>query len=55
MLDATESILACIEIVDSRVKNWDITIRDTIAAEPSDEFTCRFTEGFGEVSVTFEK
>lgn len=137
VLDATESILASIEIVDSRVKNWNITIRDTIAdnassafyvlgknkldpkeaerinvemslykngelinegtgadvlgdpaycvawlanklheydikleagevvlagalsaaiaAEPGDKFTCRFTEGFGEVSVKFEQ
>lgn len=137
VLDATESIVAAIEIVDSRVKDWKITLRDTVAdnassamyvlgnqflkpeeaerikvqmklfkngelinegtgadilgdpaycvawlanklhdygielkagevilagaisaaidAEPGDEFTCEFTEGFGEVSVRFAK
>lgn len=137
VLDATESIVAAIEIVDSRVKDWKITLRDTVAdnassamyvlgnqflkpeeaerikvqmklfkngelinegtgadilgdpaycvawlanklhdygielkagevilagaisaaidAAPGDEFTCEFTEGFGEVSVRFAK
>ncbi|MER2063598.1 MAG: 2-keto-4-pentenoate hydratase [Alkalibacterium sp.] len=137
VLDATESVAASIEIVDSRVKDWKIGIRDTVAdnassafyvlgderldpkdakrievemalykngelinegtgadvlgdpaycvawlanklheydiklkagevilagalsaaisAEPGDQFTCKFTEGFGSVSVNFEK
>src|SRR5690625_3067907 len=137
VLEATESIVASIEIVDSRVKDWDITIKDTVAdnassafyvlgenfldpkeaerinvkmelyqngklinegtgaavlgdpaycvawlanklyeygikleagevvlagalsaaidARPGDEFTCKFTEGFGDVSVRFEE
>lgn len=137
VLEATESIVASIEIVDSRVKDWEITIRDTVAdnassafyilgekfldpkevdrinvqmelykndelinegtgaavlgdpaycvawlanklyeydikleagevvlagalsaaidAKPGDEFTCKFTEGFGDVSIRFEK
>lgn len=136
VLDATESIVASIEIVDSRVEDWKIELRDTIAdnassamyvlgdkflkpeeaerigvemklfkngelinvgsgadvlgdpaycvawlanklhdyeielkagevilagalsaavdAQPGDEFTCTFTEGFGEVSVRFD-
>lgn len=137
VLDATEYIAASIEIVDSRVKDWKIEIRDTVAdnassalyvvgenhldpeeaeridvvmelykndelinegtgaavlgdpaycvawlanklfeygikleagevilagalsaaisAEPGDTFTCKFTEGFGNVSVRFEE
>lgn len=137
VLDATESIVASIEIVDSRVKDWKISLRDTVAdnassamyvlgenflkpdevdrigvkmqlfkndelinegtgaavlgdpaycvawlanklhdyditlkagevilagalsaaidAEPGDEFTCKFTEGFGDVSVRFDE
>lgn len=137
VLDATESIVASIEIVDSRVEDWNIELRDTIAdnassamyvlgdkflkpeeaerinvemklfkngefinegtgaavlgdpaycvawlanklhdygiqlkagevilagalsaavdAKPGDEFTCTFTEGFGDVSVRFDE
>lgn len=137
VLDATESIVASIEIVDSRVKDWKISLRDTVAdnassamyvlgehflkpdevdrinvemklykngelinqgtgadvlgdpaycvawlanklhaygiqlkagevilagalstaidAKPGDEFTCTFTEGFGDVSVRFSE
>lgn len=137
VLEATESIVASIEIVDSRVKDWKINIKDTVAdnassafyilgenyldpkevdrinvkmalhkngefvnegtgaavlgdpaycvawlanklneynikleagevvlagalsaaidAEPGDEFTVKFTEGFGDVSIKFEK
>lgn len=135
VLEATESIVAAIEVVDSRIKDWKITLEDTVSdngssayyvlgdqflkpdeakrievemqlfkngelinegdgsavlgdpaycvawlanklhefditlkagevilagalsaaipAEPGDTFTCKFTEGFGEVSVTF--
>lgn len=31
VLEATESIVAAIEIVDSRVKDWKIQLRDTVA------------------------
>lgn len=137
VLAATESIVASIEVVDSRVEDWNIELRDTIAdnassamyvlgdkflkpeeaerigvemklykngelinegsgadvlgdpaycvawlanklhdygielkagevilagalsaavdAKPGDEFTCTFTEGFGEVSVRFDE
>lgn len=137
VLEATESIVASIEVVDSRVKDWNITLRDTVAdnassamyllgenfqdpndvdrinvemqlykndelinegtgadvlgdpaycvawlanklhqydielkagevilagalsaaidAEPGDEFTCTFTEGFGDVSLRFDE
>ncbi len=137
VLDATESIVASIEIVDSRVQDWKITLQDTVAdngssafyilgdnyfkpeevdrigvemqlykndklinegngsavlgdpaycvawlanklsdfniqlnagdvilagalsaainASPGDEFTCKFTEGFGDVTIKFEE
>lgn len=35
VLDATESIVASIEVVDSRVENWNIELRDTIADNAS--------------------
>ena len=35
VLDATESIMPCFEIVDSRIRNWEIKIQDTIADNAS--------------------
>ena len=35
VLEATDSIAACFEIVDSRISNWDIRIVDTIADNAS--------------------
>lgn len=35
VLDATESVMACFEVVDSRVKDWKIKIQDTIADNAS--------------------
>ena len=34
-MDATESIAACFEIVDSRIENWKIGIVDTVADNAS--------------------
>lgn len=38
VLAATESIVAAIEIVDSRVKDWNITLRDTVADNGSSAY-----------------
>ena len=38
VLDATEYIVPCFEIVDSRIENWQISIEDTIA----DNASCGF-------------
>lgn len=35
VLRATESVIACFEIVDSRIENWDIKITDTVADNAS--------------------
>ena len=35
VLDATESIAPCFEVVDSRIANWDIRIIDTVADNAS--------------------
>lgn len=35
VLEATECILPCFEIVDSRIRNWEIKIQDTIADNAS--------------------
>jgi 2-oxopent-4-enoate/cis-2-oxohex-4-enoate hydratase len=35
VLEATESIAACFEIVDSRIENWNIRIVDTVADNAS--------------------
>ncbi len=35
VLDATESVMACFEIVDSRVRDWQIRIQDTVADNAS--------------------
>lgn len=35
VLDATEAIIPCFEIVDSRIDNWNIKIQDTIADNAS--------------------
>lgn len=35
VLQATECILPCFEIVDSRIRNWEIKIQDTIADNAS--------------------
>jgi 2-oxopent-4-enoate/cis-2-oxohex-4-enoate hydratase len=35
VLGATESVIACFEIVDSRIENWDIKITDTVADNAS--------------------
>ncbi|MCL4104002.1 UNVERIFIED_CONTAM: hypothetical protein GTU68_034864 [Idotea baltica] len=46
VLDATESIMPCFEIVDSRIKDWNIKIEDTVA----DNASCGvFTLGDSEV------
>jgi 2-oxopent-4-enoate/cis-2-oxohex-4-enoate hydratase len=46
VLDATESIMPCFEIVDSRIKDWNIKIEDTVA----DNASCGvFTLGDNEV------
>lgn len=38
VLKATESIVAAIEIVDSRVQDWQITLRDTVADNGSSAY-----------------
>ena len=35
VLDATQSIMPCFEIVDSRIHNWNIKIQDTVADNAS--------------------
>lgn len=35
VLDATQSIMPCFEIVDSRIRNWEIKIQDTVADNAS--------------------
>lgn len=35
VLEATESIMPCFEIVDSRIRNWEIKIQDTVADNAS--------------------
>ncbi len=35
VLDATESIMPCFEIVDSRIRKWEIKIQDTVADNAS--------------------
>lgn len=35
VLEATESVAACFEIVDSRIHNWQVKIQDTIADNAS--------------------
>lgn len=35
VLDATESVMACFEIVDSRIEDWKIKIQDTVADNAS--------------------
>tara|TARA_R110002072_G_scaffold177702_2_gene333697 strand:- start:510 stop:1301 length:792 start_codon:yes stop_codon:yes gene_type:complete len=35
VLDATETIIPCFEIVDSRIKDWKIRIQDTVADNAS--------------------
>ena len=35
VLAATEGVMACFEIVDSRIENWDITLVDTVADNAS--------------------
>jgi 2-oxopent-4-enoate/cis-2-oxohex-4-enoate hydratase len=46
VLNATESIMPCFEIVDSRIQNWNIKIEDTV----SDNASCGvYTLGSNEV------
>ena len=35
VIDATETVMACFEIVDSRIRDWKIAIQDTIADNAS--------------------
>lgn len=35
VLEATETIMPCFEIVDSRIRNWEIKIQDTVADNAS--------------------
>jgi len=46
VIDATEAVAACFEIVDSRIRDWKIRIQDTVA----DNASCGiFTLGTGRV------
>ncbi|MCP4502416.1 MAG: 2-oxopent-4-enoate hydratase [Deltaproteobacteria bacterium] len=49
VLSATDYVLPCIEIVDSRVKDWDIAITDTIADNAS---SSRFVMGTQATAVS---
>lgn len=49
VLSATDYVLPCIEIVDSRVKDWDIAISDTIADNAS---SARFVMGTQATAVS---
>jgi len=49
VLDATEAVIPCFEVVDSRIEGWRIKIQDTIA----DNASCGiYVLGSGEVSPT---
>jgi 2-keto-4-pentenoate hydratase len=48
VLRATEFVLPAIEVIDSRIKNWDIGLTDTIADNAS---SCRIVLGGNPVSL----
>jgi 2-oxopent-4-enoate/cis-2-oxohex-4-enoate hydratase len=49
VLEATEKVVACFEIVDSRIRDWKIRIQDTIADNAS---SALFVLGGGGVRAT---
>lgn len=51
VLDATESIVAAIEIVDSRVKDWKISLRDTVADNGSSAYYILGDKAFAPAEV----
>ena len=54
VIDATESVAACFEIVDSRVKDWKIKIEDTVADNASCGIFVMGDERVSPLDVDFE-
>ena len=55
VLNATESVVACFEIVDSRIKDWKIKIQDTVADNASCGMFVMGKERVSPENVDFEK
>ena len=50
VLRATDYVVPCFEIVDSRIQNWDIQIQDTVADNASDRKSTRLNSSHGYIS-----